>query len=120
MILPHGSSVTQWWKTKPLDGTVTLLTSSSLASASPALLINCCCAAYAKYAVARTFLRPICVSGTFQGAQVTVAHYPVTNKVDCCEKFYLHLPRVVEIVGAISPFRLVMCGTQFLLLLLLQ
>jgi hypothetical protein len=31
-----------------------------------------------------------------------------------------HLPRVVAIVSTISPFRSVMCETQFLLLLLLQ
>ncbi len=35
MISHHGSSVTRWWKTKPLDGTVTTLASISLASAYP-------------------------------------------------------------------------------------
>jgi hypothetical protein len=29
-----------------------------------------------------------CASGTLQAAQVTVAHWPVTNKVDCREEFY--------------------------------
>ena len=33
-------------------------------------------------------LRTVCASGTLQDAQVTVAHCPVTNKVDCCEEFY--------------------------------
>jgi hypothetical protein len=33
-------------------------------------------------------LRTVCASGTLQGAHVTVAHCPVTNKVDCCEEFY--------------------------------
>jgi hypothetical protein len=33
-------------------------------------------------------LRTVCASGTFQGAQVSDAHWPVTNKVDCREKFY--------------------------------
>ncbi len=43
------------WKTKPLDGNFTLLASISLASASAACLVNCCCvAAYAELAVART------------------------------------------------------------------
>jgi hypothetical protein len=49
MILHHGSSVTQLWKTTPLEGTVTMLANCSLASASAALLVNCCCvAAYTK------------------------------------------------------------------------
>jgi hypothetical protein len=30
----------------------------------------------------------VCASGTLQGTQVTVAHCPVTNKVDCLEEFY--------------------------------
>ncbi len=30
----------------------------------------------------------VCASGSFQGAQVSDAHWPVTNKVDCCEEFY--------------------------------
>ncbi len=51
----HGFSVTQWQKSKPLDGTVTTLASISLASASAALLVKCCCVvAYAEWAVART------------------------------------------------------------------
>jgi hypothetical protein len=33
-------------------------------------------------------LRTVCVSGTLQGAQVTVANCPVINMVDCCEEFY--------------------------------
>ncbi len=33
-------------------------------------------------------LHTVCASGTLQGAQVTVAHCLVTNKVDCCEEFY--------------------------------
>ncbi len=42
-------------KTKPLDCTVTLLASISLASASAAYLVDCCCvAAYAEWAVAQT------------------------------------------------------------------
>ncbi len=43
------------WTTKPFGGTVTSLASISLASASAACLVNCCCvAAYAEWAVART------------------------------------------------------------------
>ncbi len=30
----------------------------------------------------------VCGSGTLQGAQIAVAHWPVTNEVDCCEEFY--------------------------------
>ncbi len=45
-------------KIKPLDGTVTLLASISLASASSVCLINCCCvAAYTEWAVAQTLCR---------------------------------------------------------------
>jgi hypothetical protein len=33
-------------------------------------------------------LHTVGVSGTLQGAQVTVANCPVTNKVDCHEEFY--------------------------------
>ena len=54
----HGFSVTQWQKSKPLDGTVTTLASISLASASTVLLINCCCVmAYTKNTVAQTLCR---------------------------------------------------------------
>ncbi len=43
------------WRTKPLNGTVTLLANIRLASASAACLINCCCVvAYAGWAVAWT------------------------------------------------------------------
>ncbi len=54
----HSSSVTWWWKTKPLDGTVTTLASISLVSASAMLLVNCCwVAAYAEWEVARALRR---------------------------------------------------------------
>jgi hypothetical protein len=33
-------------------------------------------------------LHIVCASGTLQGIHVTVAHFPVTNKVDCCKEFY--------------------------------
>jgi hypothetical protein len=33
-------------------------------------------------------LLTVFASGTLQGTQVTIAHCPVTNKVDCCEEFY--------------------------------
>jgi hypothetical protein len=45
MILHHGSLATHLWKTKPFDGTVTLLASISLTSAFAACLVNCCCVA---------------------------------------------------------------------------
>ena len=40
VILCHSSSVPRWWKTKPLDGTVTMLASIRLASAFSALTNN--------------------------------------------------------------------------------
>ncbi len=39
-------------------------------------------------------LRTVCASGTLQGAQVTVAHCPVINKVDCREEFYFFINQV--------------------------
>ncbi len=58
MILHHSSLVTCLWKTEPLDGTVTLLASSSLASALVALLVNwCCVTVYTEYAVVQILWR---------------------------------------------------------------
>ncbi len=80
-------------KTKPLDGTVSLLASISLASASAACLVKCCCvAAYVEWAVAWALRR---------GASALFVHQvhfrayrsllPIAQssiRVDCCEKFY--------------------------------
>ena len=105
VILLHGSSVTRWWMTKPLDCTVTTLASISLASAFAALLVNyCCVGAYAEWVVVQALHRRVsalfvCQVHLFQGAQVTVAHSPVNNKVDCChEKFWRRAVLMVNII----------------------
>jgi hypothetical protein len=48
-------------------------------------------------------LRTVCASGTLQGAQVTVAHWPVTNKVDCHEEFYCFTNNQALSCGAWAP-----------------
>jgi hypothetical protein len=76
--------------TKPFDGTVTSLASICLASASARQLLLCCGLRKMSSGanLAPESLRAVCASGTFQGAQVSDAHWPVTNKVDCREEFY--------------------------------
>ncbi len=113
------------WRTKPLNGTVTLLASIILASASAACLVNCCCvAAYAGWAVTRTlrqrasalFVRqvhfrvPRSVMPIAQSPiRLIVMRSSTPSLTRHCLMALGHLPRVVEFVSMIYTFCLVMC-----------